>query len=523
MKKIAIFIVGILPLFMVAIFLNSSISPKNKFAGIEVPYVKAVYSLPVSYDPILMNDGASLIFSELVYEGLLRFTDSYGVQGALAISWSTSKDGKRITFSLNPKALFHDGTLVTSEDVIASLSRNLSPGSVVFKYYDIIKGGKAYFQGKAKKVEGLHALGPYTVEIELEKPFPPILYVLAGGTAKVLPKKLLEAQGRDFFKHPIGSGPFQIISINKDSIQLQRFDGYSGQKPTLKQIVLKAIDQRTAMAEAAKGNIHDLASWPLNGREDIFKNGQDVSAVLADTWILGINTRIAPFDHIGSRRAFSASISAEEFRVKFYPDSKLAYGYIPPGLPGHIDYPIKDNGKFHVKASPIPITIYIPQGLDKGDEIAQFFVDQLTSKGWKAKSKIISWPEMMKRYDDKSMPVFLVSMIVDYPDAEFLLNNFESTNPDNFSGLKDQEVDRLISLTRNTQDRIKRLSLHQKLARKINDLALSVNLFHSRAHYWLHPCVRGFIPNLLAVAYIDYRKVSLDSKCLQNNLSGGTR
>jgi len=29
-------------------------------------YVKAIYSMPVSFDPIKMNDGASLIFSELV-------------------------------------------------------------------------------------------------------------------------------------------------------------------------------------------------------------------------------------------------------------------------------------------------------------------------------------------------------------------------------------------------------------------------------------------------------------------------
>jgi hypothetical protein len=46
---------------------------------VEIPYIKAVYSQPVTYDPAQMNDGASLIFSELVYEGLyasLRHTES---------------------------------------------------------------------------------------------------------------------------------------------------------------------------------------------------------------------------------------------------------------------------------------------------------------------------------------------------------------------------------------------------------------------------------------------------------------
>ena len=58
-----------------------------------------------------------------------------------------------------------------------------------------------------------------------------------------------------------------------------------------------------------------------------------------------------------------------------------------------------------------------------------------------------------------------------------------------------------------------------KLAARVNDLALTANLFHSRPHYWIHKCVRDFKPNLLAVAYIDYRKVSFDSNCLKEEKS----
>lgn len=44
--------------------------------------------------PAQMNDGASLIFSELVYEGLLRFTDNFGLQAGIAQSWKTSEEGR---------------------------------------------------------------------------------------------------------------------------------------------------------------------------------------------------------------------------------------------------------------------------------------------------------------------------------------------------------------------------------------------------------------------------------------------
>jgi ABC-type transport system substrate-binding protein len=100
---------------------------------VEIPYIKAVYSKPVSYDPAQMNDGASLIFSELVYEGLLRFTENYGIKAGIAESWETSEDGKTITFIINPKAKFQNGEKVNANDVVVSLSRVLAPESKVFK------------------------------------------------------------------------------------------------------------------------------------------------------------------------------------------------------------------------------------------------------------------------------------------------------------------------------------------------------------------------------------------------------
>ena len=72
-----------------------------------------------------------------------------------------------------------------------------------------------------------------------------------------------------------------------------------------------------------------------------------------------------------------------------------------------------------------------------------------------------------------------------------------------------------IRLVANLQDRVKRFKVYGKLANRIESLALSANLFHSKPHYWIHKCIKGFKPNLLAVAYIDYRNVSFDNSCLE--------
>ena len=479
-------------------------------------YVKAIYSMPVSYDPIKMNDGASLIFSELVYEGLLRFTEDYGLQAGLAESWATSANGLILTFKLNPNAKFHNGIKVTANDVKESLTRNVSKDSVVYKFYDVIKGAKKYFEQKASSVDGLRIVDTNTIEIHLEKPFPPILYVLAGGTAKILPSNLLKKT--DFFKKPIGSGPFKVQSISKDKIFLVRNSDYHGEAPKISEMELVTLNQDDAMKKALKGEIHDLSSWPMNGLENVFKSGKDINSVVADTWIIGLNTRIKPFNNLEVRKLFSQSIDTQKFRRIFYPDSKPAFGYIPPSFPGHQTAERKIELKIATPPKDL-ITISIPAELARSSEMASFFEGELKSKGWNVKVKAINWDKMMADYSGKKLQSFLVSMNVDYPDSEFLLNNFESTNPDNFSGLKDSKVDKLILESRSTQDRVVRQKIQFELADRIDELNLTVNLFHSRAHYWVHNCVEGFKPNLLAMAYTDYRKVSFNSKCL----NGGTQ
>lgn len=482
---------------------------------VEKTYIKAVFSLPVTYDPAQMNDGASLIFSELIYEGLLRFTNNFGLQAGIAQSWKTSENGKTITFNLNKKAQFHNGDLVNANDVAVSLTRYLAPESKVYKYYDMIEGAQDYHSGKKSYLSGIKAIDNHTVQIKLKSPFPPILYVLAGGTAKILPAKLLK--DIEFFKNPVGVGPFKVDSISKNTIELLIHKNYHGTVPKIKKIKLLALDQSSAMKKALFGNVHDLSSFPLSGMEDVFKEGQDISTVIADTWIIGFNSRVAPFNNLKVRKAFKASIDNEAFRQKFYPNAAKANGYIPQGFPGHITEEVKGTSSEVPNHSPIIITI--PKELDKANEIAEFFESDLKRKGWKIKMKLMPWDEMMKRYEEKTLQSFLVAMNVDYPDTEFLLNNFASNNPDNFSGIKDNIIDSLLEKARGLQDRIKRYEVYKKLAARVNDLALTANLFHSRPHYWIHKCVRDFKPNLLAVAYIDYREVRFDSNCLEEEKS----
>ncbi len=156
----------------------------------------------------------------------------------------------------------------------------------------------------------------------------------------------------------------------------------------------------------------------------------------------------------------------------------------------------------------------IPDGLANGMAIGKFITGNFKTRGWNVRTEIMPWTELMKRYENKSLQAFLVSMNVDYPDSEFLLRNFESKNADNFSGMRDRKLDEILARARSTVDRVSREALYQTAATRVEDFAATINLFHPRAHAWVSKCVKGFEPNLLSDVYINYGRISLDPSCV---------
>ena len=115
---------------------------------------------------------------------------------------------------------------------------------------------------------------------------------------------------------------------------------------------------------------------------------------MADTWIVGMNTRFAPFSDLKVRKLFKESIDADKFRKTFYPDAKTAWGYIPNGYTGHISEKVETQ-KTKGKIPQNLITIAIPEELDQSEAIKKFFEDELRTKSWNVKVEKMKWAEMI--------------------------------------------------------------------------------------------------------------------------------
>jgi peptide/nickel transport system substrate-binding protein len=115
----------------------------------------------------------------LLFSGLVRFDERGWPHADLADSWGVSQDGTIYNFTIRPNAVWHDGTPVTSDDVIFTIEMMKSAGSL---YPQDIKD-------LWSRVE-VTRLNEKNLKFTLPEPYVPFIDYLTFG---VVPKHLLES------------------------------------------------------------------------------------------------------------------------------------------------------------------------------------------------------------------------------------------------------------------------------------------------------------------------------------------
>lgn len=159
----------------------------------------------------------------LCYDALMMRSDGepFTLYGLLAQAVDLSPNNDSITFYINPKARFHDGSAVTAEDVQATIETLRDKGLPRYRQY----------YNRINKMEIVH---PLVIKISF-KPLengqydPELPFIIA--CLRVLKKAQIESINfsDSGLTKIIGSGPYQISHIDQGrSITLQRNQHYWG-------------------------------------------------------------------------------------------------------------------------------------------------------------------------------------------------------------------------------------------------------------------------------------------------------
>ena len=227
------------------------ILPEPASGGI---YTEALVGSFGRLNPLLdLNNPTDRDVDRLLFSSLVKF-DSRGIpQPDLAESWGVSADGTIYNVTLRSNATWHDGSPVTSDDVIFTL--------------DLLRTEYSAFTPDVKTLWGgvqITRLNEKNIKFVLTEPFVPFLDYLTFG---ILPKHLLETVAPDqlavaeFNLAPVGSGPYKFDHLMVESgrisgVVLAVSKNYYGQVPFVEQIVFRYYPSaQSALAAYQAGEV----------------------------------------------------------------------------------------------------------------------------------------------------------------------------------------------------------------------------------------------------------------------------
>lgn len=191
---------------------------------------------------------ASLATLWPVFDGLTFIDDKGQVQPALATSWRTIDD-KTWEFTLGDWT-FHNGRAVTLDDVLGTFRRYSDPNErlpalALFNSVD-------RFDGAGKTIT-------FTMKV-VDPTFPAVI-----GLAMVTPMRELREQGPDdFFRKPIGSGPFRVVSTDYQVANVYEAMGPEHRsprgRPKVKELELRFVPEASQRVAALQTGQVDMAA-----------------------------------------------------------------------------------------------------------------------------------------------------------------------------------------------------------------------------------------------------------------------
>lgn len=237
-------------------------SAKKETVVLGVLTTESIYPLRVTHDnfwTIVPN----------IFNGLVEFDDQFRIIPALAVSWN-NPDNLTWRFYLRKGVRFHTGDGFTAEDVNYSFHTRSSNLDSIIRNITIVD--------------------EYTVELRTYEPFPGFLERLAH-VGIIYCKKVAEKDGAML----IGTGSYRLADYEMNTYTtLQRFEEYWGEKPSIKTVVFKVIEDDKARLNALLSGTIDIAEYNIDERFDEIRQQQNITVVTyppLSTYVIGFDMR----------------------------------------------------------------------------------------------------------------------------------------------------------------------------------------------------------------------------------------
>ncbi|WP_341836023.1 ABC transporter substrate-binding protein [Chitinophaga pollutisoli] len=482
-------------------------------------------------DPAFAKNQAIMWAVRQVFNTLVETDSSLNIRPSLAKSWEVSADRKEYVFHLRTDVHFHDhalfpggkGRKMTAEDVAYSFRRLIDPATA--------SSGAWVFNGKVDPVAGFTAVDDSTFRLRLLQPFQPVMGILSMQYCSVVPREIVEHFGKDFRKHPIGTGPFQFfywdegqgLVLHKNP-RYHETDEHGTRLPYLDAVQISFVDSKgTEFLLFRQGQLSFINEIDATFKDEVLtrqgelKKEWEGKIVMMKTPYLSTEyfgivmdpekpgVKNSPLHDLRVRRAVNFGIDRVKM-VTYLRNNKgipATSGFVPAGLPSfdtaavpgyHYDPArarklLAEAGYPDGKGLPGITLVSIPLYADLADYAAR----QLQELGIKVQVEVMQRGPLIDQVAKSAVPFFRASWIADYPDAESFLAMFYSKNPapPNYTRYDNPAFDRLYERALEETDDSVRYGLYQEMDRMVVADAPVVPLFYDMVMRFKQPNVLG--------------------------------
>lgn len=488
-------------------------------------------------DPAFAKNQSIMWPVHQIYNTLVEIDSGLNLVPSVARSWNISEDRLTYTFHLRNDVYFHDneaftggkGRRMTAADVAYSLQRIIDKHTA--------SSGAWIFNDRVDTTEGFTAPNDSTFQLKLLRPFHPILGILSMQYCSIVPREVVEKYGKDFRRHPCGTGPFRFASWDEgEALILHKNPKYwerdsSGRSlPYLDAVKISFFDNKaTEFLQFRQGGLSFVNDLDPSFKDEVLtKKGE-----LRKQWEGKILLKKHPYlntEYFGIlvdennplvqnsangnrlvRQAMNHAINRRQLMM--YMRNSIGIpaeaGFVPGGLPSRNTEMVKGYPYDPARAKQLLKQAGFPDGrglptvklltINIYADIASFVARQLEEVGIPVQVEVIQKSLLLEQTAKSQAQFFRGSWIADYPDAENYMAMFYSKNPapPNYTRYKNPAFDQLYEKALLENNDSVRYQLYREMDQLVINDAPVIPIWYDMAFHLVQPNITGFYPNAL--------------------------
>src|SRR5262245_30819580 len=370
---------------------------------------------PDILDPTMARTYVGRIVFSAFCDKLFDIDEKLNIVPQLALSYSTSDDGKEVAIKLRPGVKFHDGEPLDAEAAKFSFERHLTfPGS--------------FRKPELSAVDRVEVVDPLTIKLVLKNPFSPLIAQLTDRAGMMVSPKAAKEAGDKFGLKPVCAGPYKFVErVQQDRMVFEKFaDYWNKDNVSIDKIVfLPIVDATVRLANLKSGGLDLIERVLATDIKEVRADSRLKLSTALELGYQGITLNIGHDKNKGPlsqsakvRQALDLAIDREAinqvvFNGEFMPGNQ----WINPEHPYYQKaLPIRPRDAEKAKAllkeagvtPPVTVDFMVPKGAET-EAVAQVVQSMAAEAGFDMKIRVTEFATSLKQAEAGEYQAYMLA------------------------------------------------------------------------------------------------------------------